>query len=47
MSKAKKQESRLAGRSAIDGRFKTVEKARNEPRTSVVERLPLPKKSKK
>jgi len=36
------RESRLAGRDARDGRFITVEKARNNPDTSVVERLPLP-----
>jgi hypothetical protein len=32
----------LKGRSAITGRFKTVEEARRQPKTSVVERVPKP-----
>ena len=36
------RESRLAGRSAVDGRFITIQKARANPDKSVVERLPLP-----
>lgn len=43
----KKPETRLAGRSAETGQFKTVQAARNAPRTSVVERLPLPGKGRK
>ncbi len=34
--------STLKGRSAITGRFKTVEEARRKPNTSVVERVPKP-----
>ena len=44
---AKERETRLAGRSAITGRFKSVEAARKQPDTSVVERLPLPGKGRK
>jgi len=39
--------STLIGRSAITGRFETIEKARRHPNTSVVERLPRPKKHKR
>jgi hypothetical protein len=39
---AKERESRLAGRDAGNGRFITVKEARENPKTSVVERLPLP-----
>lgn len=42
---AKKPISRLAGRSAIDGRFRTVEWARQHKDNAIVERLALPKKS--
>jgi len=36
-----KRESRLAGQDARDGWFISIEKARQNPDTSVVERLPL------
>lgn len=42
----KKPKSRLIGRSAIDGTFKSVADARKDPDHTVVERLPLPKKKK-
>lgn len=44
---SKKPETRLEGRSAISGRFQSVEKARAHPNTSVVERVPLPGKGRK
>ena len=43
----KKPETRLEGRSAKTGRFESVEKARQHPNTSVVERVPLPGKGRK
>ncbi len=43
----KKPETRLEGRSAETGRFTSVEKARQYPRTHVVERVPLPHKGRK
>lgn len=43
MAKAK---SRLTGRDAGTGRFIPVDDARRRPATTVVERLPLPKKGK-
>ena len=43
---SKKPKSRLAGRDAENGRFITVDDARRRPKTTVVERLPLPKKHK-
>lgn len=42
-----KIESRLIGRSAITGKFKTVKEAREQSKTSVVERVPLPGKGKR
>lgn len=38
--------SRLAGRDAKTGQFIPVDDARKRPNTTVVERLPLPKKGK-
>ena len=46
MSK-KQRESILRGRDASDGRFIPVEKAREDPDHTVVERVPLPGKGKK
>jgi len=46
MSK-EKRETRLEGRSAETGRFTSVERARQYPRTHVVERVPLPGKGRK
>lgn len=39
---SKERQSRLAGRDAETGRFIPVEEARERPKTTVVERLPLP-----
>ena len=44
---SKKPETRLEGRSAETGRFESVKQARRHPRTSVVERVPLPGKGRK
>ena len=44
---SKKPETRFAGRDAETGKFKTVEYAREHPKTTVVERLPLPGKGRK
>ena len=41
---SKQQKSRLAGRDAETGQFIPVDEARRRPSTTVVERLPLPKK---
>lgn len=46
MSK-KERESTLRGRDAETGRFIPVEEARRHPKTTVVERVPLPQKGKK
>ena len=43
MSK-KEPETSLRGRDAKDGKFITVEEARQRPETAVVERVPLPGK---
>jgi len=43
----KKRETSLKGRDAITGRFITVKKARRNPRTTVVERVPHPGKGRK
>lgn len=40
---ASKPATRPAGRNAETGRFTTVEKARNNPKTHVVERVPVPR----
>ena len=42
-----KPETRLEGRNAITGKFESVQRARQHPRTSVVERIPLPGKGRK
>lgn len=47
MATKKPGDTRLAGRSAITGRFKPVEQAKRERETSVVERLPKPGKGDK
>ncbi|MBZ5638296.1 MAG: hypothetical protein LAO51_06000 [Acidobacteriia bacterium] len=39
---ANKPKTRLEGRDAGTGKFKTVEEARKNPRTMVVERVPVP-----
>lgn len=44
---SKKPETRLEGRDAGTGKFKSVEWARNHPKTAVVERVPLPGKGRK
>ena len=41
-----KSKSRLIGRDAKTGEFMSVNAARKRPNTTVVERLPLPKKGK-
>ena len=41
---SKKYTTRKAGRSAITGRFKTVEQAEKDKNTSVVETIRVPKK---
>jgi len=46
MSKEKRK-STLRGRDAETGRFIPIEEARRHPKTTVVERAPLPKKGKK
>jgi len=43
----KEQTSTLKGRDARTGQFIPVEKARERPNTTVVERVPLPGKGKK
>jgi hypothetical protein len=43
----KDRESILRGRSAETGRFIPIEEARRHPKTTVVERVPLPGKGKK
>lgn len=43
----KKPETRLEGRNAETGKFESVERARQHPKTSVVERVPLPGKGRK
>lgn len=44
---SKKPETRLEGRDARDGKFKSVEWARQHPNIAVVERVPLPGKGRK
>jgi hypothetical protein len=44
---SKKPETRLEGRNAVTGKFESVEQARRHPKTSVVERVPLPGKGRK
>lgn len=43
----KEPETSLRGREADNGRFITVEEARSRPKTTVVERVPLPGKGRK
>lgn len=43
----KKPETSLRGRDAESGRFIPVREARQRPRTTVVERVPLPGKGRK
>ena len=43
----KKPETSLKGRSSITGKFESVEKARQHPKTSVVERVPHSGKGRK
>jgi len=44
---AKKRKAILKGRSAVTGRFTTVEKARKYKDTHVVERIKIPKRKRK
>lgn len=47
MAEKRKTKSHLRGRDARSGEFISVEKARKHPDTTVVERIPIPKKKKK